>query len=189
MASFAGMIVVGVPFTVLSAVYVQTRRTSAGYGVVVCLFIYDVAYNIACNPLLYSYTTEIMPFFMRARGLAVKTLVGQIALIINMYVNPIALAAIGYHYYIFFIGLNCFWLTLIFFFFPETKGYSLEELAVLFDDGADNNGDDALDGHTTPGRAKVSEVSDKGQSIVDVQGTESQTSSDNEAKHFHKVDQ
>lgn len=63
-------------------------------------------------------------------------MVGQMALIINMYVNPIALAAIGYHYYIFYLGLNCVWLTLIWMFFPETKGYALEELAMLFDDEA-----------------------------------------------------
>ncbi|KAK5056833.1 hypothetical protein LTR84_012365 [Exophiala bonariae] len=184
MTSFAGMIVVGVPFTVLSAVYVQTRKTGAGYGVVVCLFLYDVAYNIACNPLLYSYATEIMPFFMRARGLAVKTLVGQIALIINMYVNPIALAAIGYHYYIFFIGLNCFWLILIFFFFPETKGYSLEQLAVLFDDGVDT-GRGGPDGQGATDRSIVAAVDDKSQSIVEVQSSESQTSSEMDEKHLN----
>ncbi|KPI45215.1 Lactose permease [Cyphellophora attinorum] len=138
MSSFIGMILVAVPFTALSAVYAQRKVQGAGYGVIVCLFLYDVAYNIACNPLLYSYPTEIMPFYMRSRGLAVKNLTGQVALIINMYVNPIALAAIGYHYYIFFIGLNLFWLTMIYLFFPETKGYSLEELAVLFDDGSEN---------------------------------------------------
>jgi MFS family permease len=138
MSSFIGMILVAVPFTALSAVYAQRKVQGAGYGVIVCLFLYDVAYNIACNPLLYSYPTEIMPFYMRSRGLAVKNLTGQVALIINMYVNPIALAAIGYHYYIFFIGLNLFWLTMIYLFFPETKGYSLEELAVLFDDSSEN---------------------------------------------------
>ena len=53
-----------------------------------------------------------------------------------MYVNPIALAAIGYHYYFFYLALNCFWLACIYFYFPETRGYSLEELAALFDDDA-----------------------------------------------------
>lgn len=175
MSSFAGMIVIGVPFTVLSAVYAQTRRSSAGYGVVVCLFFYDIAYNIACNPLLYSYPTEIMPFFMRARGLAVKTLVGQVALIINMYVNPIALAAIGYHYYIFFIGLNCFWLTLIFFFFPETKGYSLEELAVLFDEDAVTSRG-VLDGEKLNGTCPSTTVGDsKAYNTVEVQSMSTTT--------------
>jgi MFS family permease len=138
MGSFISMILIAVPFISLSAVFAKSNQKNAGtaYGVVVCLFLYDIAYNIACNPLLYSYPTEIMPFYMRSKGLAVKNMVGQIALIINMYVNPIALAAIGYYYYIFYLGLNCVWLTLIWMFFPETKGYALEELAILFDDEA-----------------------------------------------------
>lgn len=134
MGSFIGMIVIAVPFISLSAIFTQNGDKGAAYGVVVCLFLYDIAYNVACNPLLYSYPTEIMPFYMRSKGLALKNIVGQFALIINMYVNPIALKAIGYHYYIFYLALNCFWLSMIYLFFPETKGYSLEELAVLFDD-------------------------------------------------------
>ena len=130
------MIFVFVPFIALSAVYLEKQRPNEGYGVVVCLFLFDITYNVACNPLLYSYPTEIMPFYMRSKGLAVKNLVGQVALIVNMYVNPIALKAIGYHYYIVFLCLNCIWLGLIYIFFPETKGYSLEELAMLFDEDA-----------------------------------------------------
>lgn len=129
------MIVIFVPFIALSAVYATKGSPNEGYGVIVCLFLFDIMYNVACNPLLYSYTTEIMPFYMRSRGLAIKNFVGQIALIINMYVNPIALAAIGYYYYIVFLALNCMWLVLIYLFFPETKGYSLEELSMLFDGG------------------------------------------------------
>jgi hypothetical protein len=131
------MIVIFVPFIALSAVYNQTGRASDGYGVIVCLFLFDFMYNVACNPLLYTYPTEIMPFFMRSRGLAVKNFVGQIALIINMYVNPIALVGIGYHYYIFFLALNCVWLFIIWMYFPETNGYSLEALAMLFNGEVD----------------------------------------------------
>ena len=133
MTSYIGMITIFVPFIALSAVYAQTGRKSEGYGVVVCLFLFDIMYNVACNPLLYSYVTEIMPFYMRSRGLAVKNLVGQLALITNMYVNPIALAEIGYYYYIFFLGLNCVWLAIIWYFFVETKGYTLEEIQQFFE--------------------------------------------------------
>ncbi|KAI4593731.1 hypothetical protein KJ359_009010 [Pestalotiopsis sp. 9143b] len=133
MTSYAGMIVIFVPFITLSAMYAQHGRPGEGYGVVVCLFLFDVMYNVACNPLLYSYVTEVMPFYMRSRGLAVKNLVGQLALIANMYVNPIALEATGYHYYIFFLGLNCIWLAVIWLFFVETKGYTLEEIQRFFD--------------------------------------------------------
>lgn len=145
------MITIFVPFIALSAVYAQRGQTGAGYGVVVCLFLFDIMYNVACNPLLYSYTTEVMPFYMRSRGLAVKNLVGQVALITNMYVNPIALAEIGYHYYIFYLGLNCVWLTIIWLFFVETKGYTLEEIQLFFE---------GLPGHGTITMAKGEDSKD-----------------------------
>jgi len=136
MSSFLSMILVATPFITLSAVYLSTSSHSTACGVVICLFLYDAAYNVACNPLLYSYPTETMPFYMRSKGLAVKNRVGQVALIINIYVNPIALASIVYQYYIVFLALNVVWLAVIWMWFPETKGYSLEELAMLFDEKA-----------------------------------------------------
>lgn len=151
------MIIIFVPYIALNAVYAKTGQAGEGYGVIVCLFLFDFMYNFACNPLLYSYPTEIMPFFMRSKGLAMKNFVGQIALIINMYVNPVALAAIGYYYYIFFLGMNCVWLFLIWMFFPETNGYSLEELSMLFD------GDDANMVEILYGRA----VNVKGGGIIE----------------------
>lgn len=56
----------------------------------------------------------------------------------NTFVNPIALNAIAWRYYIVFVVvLLAFGLT-AYFFYPETKGYSLEQIAVIFD------GEDAL---------------------------------------------
>jgi hypothetical protein len=51
----------------------------------------------------------------------------------NTFVNPIALAAIAWRYYIVFIVVLVVFAVTAFFFYPETKGYSLEEIAVIFD--------------------------------------------------------
>ncbi|KAL3479796.1 general substrate transporter [Aspergillus californicus] len=143
--TFIAMIIANIPFTALSATYLKTGNQDAAYGVVVFLFFYDAVYNIACNPLLYTYPTEILPYHLRSKGLAIKSVVAQCALIVNQYVNPIALSAIGWKYYIVYIGLNLLWLTLVYMFFPETKGYTLEELAMLFDDSKVVDGFDIQD--------------------------------------------
>ena len=72
----------------------------------------------------------------------------------NTFVNPIALAAIAWRYYIVFhVVLIMFGLT-AFFFYPETKGYSLEEIAVIFD-GPEGLPDDVAEMATGNVRAKV----------------------------------
>jgi hypothetical protein len=48
-------------------------------------------------------------------------------------VNPIALEAIGWKYYIVFAVILGIVTLTIYFYYPETKGHSLEEMAVIFD--------------------------------------------------------
>jgi Sugar (and other) transporter len=54
----------------------------------------------------------------------------------GMFVNPIALKAIGWKYYILFCCILALFFVPIFFLFPETKGYTLEEIAEVFDGNA-----------------------------------------------------
>ncbi|KAH8897560.1 general substrate transporter [Thozetella sp. PMI_491] len=135
--SFAGMIAANVPLTISSAMYKEHGSQGAAYTTIVFLFLYNAAFNLACNPLLYCYTPEILPYSIRNRGLALQILVSQAALTVNQYVNPIALERIGYYYFIFYLGMLILGFAIIYFTFPETKGYTLEELGMLFDDSFD----------------------------------------------------
>lgn len=56
-----------------------------------------------------------------------------IATIFNVFVNPIALGAIGWKYYLVFVAMLVVILITVYRFYPETKGFSLEEVAVIFD--------------------------------------------------------
>ncbi|KAF9634806.1 putative hexose transporter protein [Lasiodiplodia theobromae] len=132
--SFGGMMAANVPLTVASARYAAGGSEGAARAVVVFLFLYNAAFNLACNPLLYAYTTEILPYGVRTKGLALQIAVSQAALTVNNYVNPIALEAIGYWYFVFYLGMLVAGMAFIWLFFPETKGKSLEELVGLFGD-------------------------------------------------------
>lgn len=134
LASFIGMICANVPLTISSAQYSKTGSKGAAYSTVVFLFLYNAAFNIACNPLLYSYTTELLPYSIRTKGLAVQIAVSEAALTVNQYVNPIALDNIGYWYFVFYLGMLLIGTAVIYFGFPETKGYTLEQLANLFEE-------------------------------------------------------
>jgi hypothetical protein len=51
----------------------------------------------------------------------------------NTFVNPIALEAIGWKYYFLFIVVLVAMVFTVYFFYPETCGYTLEHMAVIFD--------------------------------------------------------
>ncbi|GME45931.1 hexose transporter [Neofusicoccum parvum] len=132
LASFGGMLLANVPLTVASACYATRGSVAAAYVTVVWLFLYNAAFNVACNPLLYAYTTEILPYGLRVKGLALQIALGQAALTVNSYVNPIALDRIGYWLFVFYAGMLVIAVGVVWRWFPETKGMSLEELMGLF---------------------------------------------------------
>lgn len=85
-----------------------------------------------------SYTVEILPYRIRSKGLMVFQVFVSAALVFNQYVNPIALGALGWRYYIVYTCWLAFETVYLFFTVVETKGKNgsplpLEEIARLFD--------------------------------------------------------
>ena len=56
--------------------------------------------SLAFTPLIVSYTLEILPYSIRAKGFNVFNFTISVALIFNQYVNPIALQNIAWKYYV-----------------------------------------------------------------------------------------
>ncbi|KAF2429937.1 hypothetical protein EJ08DRAFT_697961 [Tothia fuscella] len=140
LTSTSGMLVSFIVWTICAARQEATKAKGAGNAVVVMIFIYYLFYNMAWSGLLVGYTVEILPYSIRAKGMTVLFLMVDIALFFNQYVNPIALADIGWKYYIVF----CVWLAIelvvVWKFYIETRNTPLEEIAKHFD------GQDALVG-------------------------------------------
>ncbi|KAH8722320.1 general substrate transporter [Ilyonectria robusta] len=136
--SGVGMLVSYVVWTACSAINSDTGNKSAGIVVVVCLFVFFFHYDIAWTPLLFGYPTEIFPYYLRSKGIALELFAIYGSLIIAAFANPIGLENIGWKYYIVFCVLLVVFLAITYFLFPETKGYSLEEISRIFD------GDEAL---------------------------------------------
>ncbi|KAK7992592.1 General substrate transporter [Apiospora saccharicola] len=131
--SGVGMLLSYVVWTACSAVVDAEGSKPAGVMVVVCLFTFYFHYDISYTPLLFGYPTEILPYNLRAKGLAVELFAIYGSLNLMAFVNPIGLDQLGWRYYIVFVVLLAVFLPLTWFLFPETKGHSLEEIAVLFD--------------------------------------------------------
>jgi MFS family permease len=123
-------------WTVLSERFATTKDTGIGKGVLAFIFLYNAFYDIGFCPMIFAYPIEIWPYTPRARGLTISIATTEAGLIMGMFVNPIALKAIGWKYYILFCCILALFFVLIFFLFPETKGYTLEEIAEVFDGNA-----------------------------------------------------
>lgn len=119
--------------TLAAGLFAERNLHAAGIAVVPLLFLFFGAYDIAYSPLFISYPAEILPFQLRAKGIAVTLSVDAVACFFNQYVNPVAFTAIGWKYYCVFLGCLVVFLVHIYFLFPETKGRSLEEVAMIFD--------------------------------------------------------
>lgn len=117
----------------MNGVFLSTKNSAVGIAVVPMIFIYYFHYGIAFTPLLYSYPAEIFPYHMRSWGLSLTLFCSYLALIFNLFANPIAMEAISWRYYILYCCLNFVIFTTIYFLYPETKGHSLEEIAKVFE--------------------------------------------------------
>ena len=82
---------------------------------------------------MIAYPVEIWPYRLRSRGLTVTLVSTVLAVFFNIFINPIALGAIGWKYYIVFVAVLVTMIVTVYFFYPETRGHSLEQMAVLFD--------------------------------------------------------
>lgn len=75
-------------------------NNAAGRAVIAAIYLYYLSYNLAMSPLLVSYTVEILPFRIRAKGLMVMQMCVNASLVFNQYANPIAMKALDWKYYI-----------------------------------------------------------------------------------------
>jgi sugar porter (SP) family MFS transporter len=133
LSSGIGMTIFYTLQTACAATFAKSGSPAAAHSVIAFIFLFYAAYDLAFTPLIVSYTLEILPYALRAKGFNVFNFAISCSLIFNQYVNPIGLDNIQWKYYV----VYCVWLVFetifCYFFIVETRGRSLEETAALFD--------------------------------------------------------
>ncbi|KAH7237061.1 general substrate transporter [Fusarium redolens] len=145
MISCAIMLVSFILITAMSGSFAQTGSRSVGITMIPFVFLFNAGYAVAITPLQVAYPLELWPFQLRGRGISAAWMIMILALIFNVFVNPIALSAIGWKYYIVYVVLLVSYGFVIFFFYPETRGRTLEEISVIFGDAPEGLYSDELD--------------------------------------------
>ncbi|KAJ5634259.1 hypothetical protein N7528_002101 [Penicillium herquei] len=117
----------------LSGKHATSGESSYGLAVIPFLFLFFGAYDVAWTPLQFAYPVEILPFSMRMKGMVLFVMVQNIAVTVNTFVNPIAMDAIGWKYYGVYIAILALYIVITYFYFPETRRMTIEEISDIFE--------------------------------------------------------
>ncbi|KAI8204043.1 Lactose permease [Colletotrichum sp. SAR 10_65] len=110
-----GMVFMYMGWTIVSSQYERTHDLARfGYPQIAFIWLFSLSYQIAWTGIMAAYALEIMPYSLRAKAGVISTIFVKGLIILDF----------------------CY-LLFVYFFYPETKNLTLEEVARVFD------GDDA----------------------------------------------
>lgn len=128
------MFIVFVIWTITSALNQERHfqdKSLAG-AVVAMIFLFHVGYQpLGASAIVY--VIESAPFSLRAKTSMIFQFCAYTASVFNNFVNPIAMDSIQWRYYIVYCVILAAEVLITYFYLPETKGRSLEEIAEIFD--------------------------------------------------------
>ncbi|KAL2855724.1 general substrate transporter [Aspergillus pseudodeflectus] len=111
-------------------VYLDDSR--AGIGQAVFLFVFNTFFAIGWLGMTWLYPAEIVPLRIRAPTNALSTSANWIFNFMVVMITPVSFSNIGYQTYIIFAVINAAIFPTVYFFFPETRRRSLEEMDMIF---------------------------------------------------------
>jgi sugar porter (SP) family MFS transporter len=133
-AGMVGMTITLVCYTALIANFLNSENKSGQIAATAMVYIFFACYAAAVEGPFYYYTAEMFPTHLRAKGMALQATTFCWTSILWAQSGPTAIANIGWRYFIIFIVLTATGGAVIYFYFPDTRGKSLEEITALFGD-------------------------------------------------------
>ncbi|KAF7197981.1 Quinate permease [Pseudocercospora fuligena] len=110
----------------------EVSRSGAGYFAMVCVYLYGLIYCATWQGITWVYCSEIFPIDIRMLCVAITTADQWLWSFIISRTTPYMITSLGYGTYFFFATLMVlmgFW---SYFFVPETKGKTLEDMEPIF---------------------------------------------------------
>ncbi|KAF2730365.1 general substrate transporter [Polyplosphaeria fusca] len=104
-------------------------------GAAVGLFTYIAFFGATWLPLPWLYPAEVNPIKTRAKANAISTSSNWLFNFTIVMITPVMLDNIGWATYLVFAVINASFFPIIYFFYPETKQRSLEEVDLIFAKG------------------------------------------------------
>ncbi|OZJ06915.1 hypothetical protein BZG36_00080 [Bifiguratus adelaidae] len=129
------------------------NNLAAQYVAIIMMYLFTICFSISWGPCGWIYPAEIFPLRLRAKGTGLSTSANYLMNFVIGEITPVMLKNVTYGTYLLFFATNAVCAALCYFFYPETKGRSLEEMEILFGgDGAEAiaRADMAASGNAAP---------------------------------------
>ncbi|KAG9695772.1 putative sugar transporter, partial [Aureobasidium melanogenum] len=133
LTGMTGCAIVWVGMTTASGIFKESANASAAKATVAMIFMFGAVFSFCITPLQALYPVEVLSFEMRAKGMAFSSLAVNAGGLLNQFAWPVSLKNIGWKTYIIFIIWCVAQTVIIWYWFPETRNRTLEELDDIFE--------------------------------------------------------
>ncbi|KAK8084251.1 lactose permease [Apiospora hydei] len=131
LSGLAGALICYVLLTAFTAE--SERNPNLAYGTIVSIYLFGIFFSWGFTPLQTLYAVEVLDNRMRAKGSGLNFLFLNVAMVVNTYGISVGMEKIQWRLYLVYIGWICVELVIIYFFFVETAGKTLEEMTEIFE--------------------------------------------------------
>ncbi|KAJ5438289.1 uncharacterized protein N7458_009287 [Penicillium daleae] len=130
----AGIVLIEIYAAVMQRQFQNTNnRVGKGFAIL-GIYLFVVCYYGMLNSTTWLYGAEVLPIALRSKVMGLAAASHFIVNVAITEAGPSAFANIHENYYYVFVACSAFFLVIAYFFFPETKQKTLEEVAASFGD-------------------------------------------------------
>ncbi|KAK3074510.1 hypothetical protein LTR53_002992 [Teratosphaeriaceae sp. CCFEE 6253] len=134
LTGLAGVVLIEIYASIMQMEFQNTENKVGKGFAVLGIYLFVVTYYGMLNSTTWLYGAEVLPIALRSK---VMGLAAASHFIVNVGITeagPSAFATIKQNYYYVFVGCTLFFLVIAYFYFPETRHKTLEEIAAAFGD-------------------------------------------------------
>lgn len=110
-----------------------SNNPNLAYGTIVSIYLFGICFAWGFTPLQTLYAVECLENRTRAKGSGLNFLFLNVAMVVNTYGISVGIEAIGWKLYLVYIAWIMVEIVIIYFFFVETAGKTLEEMSKIFE--------------------------------------------------------
>ncbi|KAJ9490622.1 hypothetical protein VN97_g2620 [Penicillium thymicola] len=121
-----------IAMTLVAALSSQSTNTVAMHAAAVFIFFFHISMIAGFGGIPFLYASEVAPLSLRTTINGIGSSLYWALSVLIAEVTPIAFNAIGWKYFLIFACLNFLMIPVIYLFYPETSGMSLEDIDEVF---------------------------------------------------------